>query len=418
MSPVSTGWPTQDEILQTWVSRQAITAAQAAALADWLRPRAFWLAGNWDTQFVGAIQGSLENAQRSGLTFADWLPEAQRILANYGSTAQIHGGGDRWPPWYADLVFRNATQAGLAGGRYAHMFSEEGMREAPFVIYRALHDFRTRPTHAALDGKVFRKTDTAARRYFPPWEHNCRCFLRELDIDQLQEGGYQLMDGAQISSLPVKGGGIVGTPPPGWDRDQVDALVPGALRDATSQGLNSDVRIGQMDEPGNDPAPRAETIPRAVEELRDVRSIERAYLFDSEGRKVLVRDGDPSRVWLGDVLGAMKDGALLHNHRAGESFSVEDVLFAIEHNLHSSTVVGLENVFSLERPPGGWGKSGDDAARRTDYRNFVAMTYVELQMEWENETGRDLPADVEGVNEVMTRLARILELKYSVRRGP
>jgi hypothetical protein len=184
------------------------------------------------------------------------------------------------------------------------------------------------------------------------------------------------------------------------------------------QWIKSDVRIGSMNQPDNDPSPRAETLEGAVEELRKVRAKERAYLFDREGHKVFVRDGDALRVWLGDVLDVMKDGSLLHNHRAGESFSVEDVLFTIEHNLHRSTVVGLESVFSLERPPGGWGKSGDDAARRADYRNFVAMTYVELQMEWENETGKDLSADVDGVNEVMARLARILELKYSVRRGP
>lgn len=230
MSPSpSTGWPTQDEILAAWIERETITSEQAQALADWERPRAFWLADNWDTRFVADIQASLEGAQRAGLTFADWLPEAQRLLGAYGSTATVYRGGQEWPTWYADLVFRNAVQAGLAGGRYADMFSPEGIQEAPFVMYRALHDQRTRPEHAALDGRVFRKTDSAARHYFPPVGHNCRCFLREIDLDQLQEGGYQLTDGALIASLPIEGG-VVGRPGAGWDRDQIDALVPAGLR--------------------------------------------------------------------------------------------------------------------------------------------------------------------------------------------
>lgn len=176
---------------------------------------------------------------REGQTFAQWLPHAQKILDGYGGTVSIYKGGQTWPPWYADLVFRNATQAALAGGRYAQMFSPEGIEEAPFVMYRALHDQRTRPTHAALDGMVFRKTDSVARRYMPPWEHNCRCFVRSMALDELEEGGYQLMDGAQISSLPLKDGGIVGTPPPGWDRDQVEALVPGVMREPGASGVRN-----------------------------------------------------------------------------------------------------------------------------------------------------------------------------------
>lgn len=47
--------------------------------------------------------------------------------------------------------------------------------DAVLVVFRTQHDDRVRPSHAALDGKVFRLDD--ATRPSPPIDWGCRCFL-------------------------------------------------------------------------------------------------------------------------------------------------------------------------------------------------------------------------------------------------
>ncbi len=227
-------FPSFEEILALWEDRKILSSDEFAGLADYLKGTAGRLAGNWDTRFVADLYSSLSGAWRAGLTLSDWLPEAQRILEAYGGTATIYGSAETWSAWYADLVFRNATQAAHAGGRYARMFSPTQLAEAPFVLYNAIHDFRTRPEHRALDGKVFRKNDPSARSYYPPLGHNCRCSLIELNDDDIRSGGYAITPGSTIPYLATEDGSLVGKPPKGWDADRVRSLVPDVLRRAAS----------------------------------------------------------------------------------------------------------------------------------------------------------------------------------------
>lgn len=65
-----------------------------------------------------------------------------------------------------------------AAGRYTQM-QEVGITH---WRYSALRDSRTRPTHAALDGRIFEMSD---RRFYPPWEFQCRCVAEPMFDDEL-----------------------------------------------------------------------------------------------------------------------------------------------------------------------------------------------------------------------------------------
>ena len=166
-------WPLLDEVLQAWGARLPLDPQELAAIGGEAGRRAFWLAGVWEKRFLEDAQASLGKAMEEGKTLYQWLPEAQRLIAGYGGTVKLYRGGDEWNPWYADLVIRNAVQRSFSDGRYAAMFGEEWKKRAPFWRYYATLDARTRPTHAALHGKVFRKDDTAALAFYPPWGHSC-----------------------------------------------------------------------------------------------------------------------------------------------------------------------------------------------------------------------------------------------------
>jgi len=222
------GWPVLTATLKRWRDRTALTSSEFAALEDEFKAQATRLAGVWDRRFVEEIQASLAEAMSSGSTVKDWLKSAQKLLDGYGGDVTVFSGQE-FSAWYADVVFRTNTQASMAAGRYAQMFRPSRIRAIPYVLYSAILDARTRPEHAALNGKLFRKDDPDARRYFPPSGFNCRCMLIELDQVEADEGGYTVTPGRSISSLLP---GIDLQPEEGWNSDRVSSLVPDVLRRA------------------------------------------------------------------------------------------------------------------------------------------------------------------------------------------
>lgn len=218
-------YPTLKETLRRWKARGIFPSDLFDALADELRGTAGRLVDVWHTRFVEKVYGSLFDAMASGATLADWIPEAQALLDQFGASDGVRiFSGERWSPSYADLVFRNAHSAAMAGGRYAEMFSREWQRLAPYWLYDAVDDTRTRPAHAALDGLVFEKSDKSARRLLPPSDHRCRCLALEYTQRDVDQGKYRITGAGSLSPEVF--------PPRGWDADRVDSLVPGVLRRA------------------------------------------------------------------------------------------------------------------------------------------------------------------------------------------
>lgn len=225
-------------VLKVWEKRLPLTPAQLEALGEEAYARGWGLAGIWEQKFLERIQGSLTTAIAKGTTYSEWTQnEAQKILDAFGagvSTYRKRGPyGTRWDPWYAELVMRNATQASFAGGRYSAEWASEWQQVVPFWRYYATLDDRTRPTHAALHGKVFRKDDPAARPFLPPWGMGCRCQAVFLTLAEVEDAGYPITDGARVALLPTEGGGTIGRPPGGWDIDRVTGNASRVLRDAT-----------------------------------------------------------------------------------------------------------------------------------------------------------------------------------------
>lgn len=218
-------FPTLRETLRRWKARVVYDTDTFDALADELKGTAGRLVDVWHTQFVKKVYGSLFDAMASGTTLSDWIPEAQALLDQFGADDGVRiFSGEKWSPSYADLVFRNAHSAAMAGGRYAEMFSREWIRTAPFWLYDAVDDKRTRKAHEALDGLVFRKDDVTARRLLPPSDHRCRCLALEYTQRDVDKGAHEITAADGLSREVF--------PPRGWDADRVESLVPGTLRRA------------------------------------------------------------------------------------------------------------------------------------------------------------------------------------------
>ena len=157
---------------------------------------AFTVAKMMDTDLLVTVQGKLEGAIATGSSFADFkrdlIPTLQAagwwgkkdmvdpltgavVKAQLGSASRL------------ETIFRTNIQSAYAAGRWEQI--DANARVAPWLLYDAVDDFRTRPEHAAMDGTVLPVTDPWWKTHHPPNGWNCRCGVVQLSDDELAEYG-------------------------------------------------------------------------------------------------------------------------------------------------------------------------------------------------------------------------------------
>lgn len=228
MDPSSYGYT--NHVLSIWKDRQILDSRTFKNLADELKGQSGRLWEVYNTKFVQEIYDLIGETAKQGLTYRDFKEQANEILAKYGNVSVMSGG--IFSSSYADIVIRTNTQQMYAAGKYSTMFRSDRMKAVPYLLYNAIDDSLTRPSHAALDGKVFRKDDLTARTILPPNGFGCRCSVIELDEEEVKEGGYTITGGNQVIGQTVTKDDVTYTigPDRGWDADRVTALVPQALK--------------------------------------------------------------------------------------------------------------------------------------------------------------------------------------------
>ena len=90
-------------------------------------------------------------------------------------------------------------------------------KSAPYWQYVAVMDVRTRPSHAELNGKVFRADDPFWKTHYPPNGYNCRCRVRALTEEQVQSMGLRVSSGSDFKNI---------NPDPGFETNPADWWQP------------------------------------------------------------------------------------------------------------------------------------------------------------------------------------------------
>lgn len=68
--------------------------------------------------------------------------------------------------------------------------TEPGVKELrPYWQYDAVNDSKTRPSHLAMDGRVFMADDPIWDTWFPPNGFKCRCTVKTLSSARWSSGG-------------------------------------------------------------------------------------------------------------------------------------------------------------------------------------------------------------------------------------
>lgn len=169
-----------------------------ADMLDQAHDHAFTVAKMMDVDMLGQIRASLDSALANGTPFREWADSVTPILQSGGwwgrkevldpltgqpIVAQLGS------PWRLETIFRTNMQSAYAAGAWQEIEAQADI--APFLMYDAVDDFRTRATHRAWDRTILPVTDDWWSSHYPPNGYNCRCGVIQLSQDDLDALGLQ-----------------------------------------------------------------------------------------------------------------------------------------------------------------------------------------------------------------------------------
>jgi SPP1 gp7 family putative phage head morphogenesis protein len=131
----------------------------------------------------------------SGLAKLDQIQRVADELARHVADGGTLRDFQKWaesqdwglPRHRLETIFRNAVQTAYNAGHWRSF--EEMKATRPYLMYDAINDSRTRPSHLALDGTIRPVDDQFWETHSPPLGHRCRCTLKSLSADQARERG-------------------------------------------------------------------------------------------------------------------------------------------------------------------------------------------------------------------------------------
>lgn len=106
------------------------------------------------------------------------------------------------PTYRLDNIFRTNIQTSYARGRWEQQKRVASTR--PYLMYDAINDSRTRPTHLIFDNVILHRDDPWWDTHYPPCGYRCRCTVISLTPTQAQKRG--------ITTVPPQD-----EPDEGWD---------------------------------------------------------------------------------------------------------------------------------------------------------------------------------------------------------
>lgn len=199
---------------------------------------AFTVAKMMNVDLLRDVRAAVDKALAEGQTFhqfkdalqprmleAGWWGRAEMPDPATGELKEVELGSPR----RLRTIFETNIQTSYAAGQWAEI--QQTKSDAPYLMYDAVDDGRTRPEHAAWDGTVLPADDPWWETHYPPNDWGCRCGVIQLSGDQVKALGKEVADKAppmkmreytnpatgEVSQVPQGIG-------PGW------AYAPGSSR--------------------------------------------------------------------------------------------------------------------------------------------------------------------------------------------
>lgn len=168
-------------------------------MLDQAHDQAFTVAKAMRLDLLSDIRGALEAALQDGQTLKQFITALQPTLESQGwwgkqVIVDSQGVGELvqlGSPRRLKTIYQTNLQSAYMAGRKATM--EETTDTHPYWMYVAILDGKTRPSHRALHGQVFRHDDPIWAAIFPPNGFNCRCRVVALTEAAVKRRGLRIV---------------------------------------------------------------------------------------------------------------------------------------------------------------------------------------------------------------------------------
>ena len=167
------------EAIEYWQKKVPIDPKRFYSLIEEYRVNAFTVSGVGGMDMINDMYRSLSKALQKGESFQQWKSQYNDLWKNKGWTGKS--------AWRVDNIFRTNIQTAYNVGRYSQMV--EVVDSRPYWMYSAINDSRTRPTHIALNEKVFPHDHEFWDIFYPPNGFRCRCTVITLSERQVKKMG-------------------------------------------------------------------------------------------------------------------------------------------------------------------------------------------------------------------------------------
>lgn len=178
---------TFEEAVDYFKGRVPVTSDVFYRIAEQYRGLAFTVSGYTKAQILKRFYDEILAALEDGNTLSEFRARMNEFLE-----AEGYEGLD---PLQADNIFRTNIQTAYNVGHYEQMTEPGVMELRPYWQYDAVNDSHTRPSHLAMDGKVFPADSPVWDTWFPPNGFRCRCTVKTLSKRQVEARGLKVEEG-------------------------------------------------------------------------------------------------------------------------------------------------------------------------------------------------------------------------------
>lgn len=192
-----------EEAIKFWQDKVKLSPGEFAKLTAEAKIMAFAVSGIAKGEELSTVFNAIGKALKDGVSFGDFKKECSAIFDKRGWS------GKR--AWRVDNIFRTNIQTAYNVGRFAQL-KDKG--DKFYGQYDAVNDSRTRPTHAAVDGKIFPLDHPFWDQWWPPNGFRCRCSVTPVHKYVVEEEGLTVESDNPTNTLVTPVDPTTGNPLP------------------------------------------------------------------------------------------------------------------------------------------------------------------------------------------------------------
>jgi len=176
--------------------------------------KAFTVAKVMKLDILQDIRAAVDKSISEGITFEQFKKElapklkakgwwgkvpAAQVPTDPNITPLPEGNYQLGSVYRLKTIFQTNTQVAYMAGRWKALKENSGSR--PWFEWVAVLDRKTRATHKAMNGKIFRYDDPIWETFSPPIDWRCRCRLRSRSEADVKNLGLKTSDSSRDYSL-------------------------------------------------------------------------------------------------------------------------------------------------------------------------------------------------------------------------